>query len=109
MQVKGLFCDEKIFTLDRSRNSQNDRYLAEMKSIVLHVSKIKNATSVMVFVLVSSDGQVMPPHFFMPTEEVNRAVVKLYINLLRSKVIPWMEQNADPPYVFQLDSSTCHA
>ena len=60
----------------------------------------------MVFGCVSSKGDVMPPHIFPEGLRVNSEV---YVDLLRTKVIPWIKQVAgDRPWVWQQDSAPCH-
>ncbi len=69
-----IFSDQKILTLDRSRNRQNDRFIATMKEDVLPVYKTKNPATVIVFDLVTCDGKIMRPHFFQPKERANTAL-----------------------------------
>ncbi len=100
-----IFFDEKVFTLDRSRNSQNDRYIARIRDHVPHVSCTKNPASIMVYGAVASDGKKMRPHFFKHKEKVNTAIS---VNLLKQKVILWKKRNIQKPYVYQQDSAPCH-
>ncbi|QQP52636.1 Transposable element tcb2 transposase, partial [Caligus rogercresseyi] len=53
-------------TLDKKRNRQNDR--------VPMVFRTKNPAAVMVLGVISSEGHVMPPHFFEPKQKVNQEV-----------------------------------
>ncbi len=99
-----LFSDEQIFTLDRSRNNQNDQYITTMRENVPPVHKTKNPASIMVFGLITSDGKAMRPHFFKPKEKVNTAV---YVNMLK-KVVPWVKENVAEPYIYQQDLAPCH-
>ena len=99
-----LFSDEKVFTLDQSRNSQNDQYIATVKENVPPFHKTKNPASIMVYSLITSDGKAMRPHFFKPKEKVNTAV---YVNMLK-KVVPWVKENVAEPYIYQQDSAPCH-
>ncbi len=65
----------------------------------------KKPASVMVFGLVTSEGKKMPLHFFGTKEKVNTNV---YLELLTSKVIPWLEENVEGPYIFIQDSAPAH-
>ncbi len=69
---------------------------------VFHTMK---PASVMVFGLVTSKGKKMPLHFFGTKEKVN---TKVYLELLMSKVIPWLEENVEGPYIFIQDSTPAH-
>ena len=59
-----FFSDEKIFTVDAKVNLRNDRLLAHNPEDVPVVGKTKFPASVHVLSVVSSEGDVMPPHFF---------------------------------------------
>ena len=61
---------------------------------------------VMVFGVVSSEGHIMPPHIF----EVGLKVkTKVYLDVLKSVVIPWCNQVAGGrPWVWQQDSAPAH-
>ena len=55
---------------------------------------------------VSSDGHVMPPHFFKPGEMVTADV---YLHALAHVVKPWIERiTGGADYVFQRDSVPAH-
>ncbi len=100
-----VFCDEKQFTVDRSFNKRNDRYLEKDRANVPTVFRTKKPASVMVFGLVTSEGKKMPLHFFGTKEKVN---TKVYLELLTSKVMPWLEENVEGPYIFIQDSAPAH-
>ncbi|QQP53248.1 Transposable element tcb2 transposase, partial [Caligus rogercresseyi] len=94
-----FFCDEKIFTLDKKRNRQNDRWICREASEVLMVFRTKNPAAVMVLGVISSEGHVMPPHFFEPKQKVNQEV---YLE-------PWIDTVASGrKYTFQQDSAPAH-
>ena len=59
------------------------------------VMKTKFPAMVMVFGVVSSAGHIMPPHIFEVHLKVN---TKVYLDVLKSVVIPWCNQvaGADP-------------
>ena len=73
---------------------------------VPRVMKTKFPATVMVFSLVSSEGQIMPPHIFEVGLKVNTNV---YLDVLKSVVLPWCNQVAgDKSWVWQQDSVPVH-
>ena len=101
-----IFSDEKFFTTDQKANRRNDRYIGDTIDKVPVVMRSKHPVGVMVLGAVSSEGHVMPPHFFQPGEMVTSDV---YINALETKVKPWIETvTSGSPYVFQQDSAPAH-
>ena len=102
-----FFSDEKNFTQDRKHNSQNKSWYARNPTNVPIVGQTKcPAAAVMVFGIISSEGDVMPPHFF---EKGLRLNSEGYVALLRDVVAPWIKRvAAGRPYVFQQDSAPCH-
>ena len=61
---------------------------------------------VMVLGVVSSEGDIMPPHFFQRGHRVNAEV---YVDVMRGVVKPCMDQVAGGhPYVFQQDGAPAH-
>ena len=68
--------------------------------------KIKFPAMVMVFGVVSSEGHIMPPHIFEVGLKVN---TKVYLDMLKSVVIPWWNQVAGGrSWVWQQDPSPAH-
>ena len=68
--------------------------------------KKKFPATVMVFGVVSSEGHIMPPHIFEVSLKVN---TKVYVDVLKSVVIPWCNQVAGGrPWVWQQDSAPAH-
>ena len=68
--------------------------------------KTKFSATVMVFGVVSSEGHIMPPHIFEVGQKVN---TKVYLDVLKSVVIPWYNQVAGGrPWVWQQDSAPAH-
>ncbi len=56
----------------------------------------------MVFGVVSSEGHIMPPHIFEVGLKIN---TKVYLDVLKSVVIPWCNQVASSrPWVWQQDT-----
>ena len=72
----------------------------------LRVMKTKFPATVTVFDVVSSEGHIMPPHNFEVGLKVN---TKVYLDVLKSLVIPWCNQVAGSrPWVWQQDSAPTH-
>ena len=70
---------------------------------VPRVMKTKFPATVMVFAVVSSESHIMPPHIFEVGLKVN---TKVYLDVLKSVVIPWCNQVAGGrPWVWQQDSA----
>ena len=68
--------------------------------------KTKFPATVIVFGLFSSKGHIMPPHIFEVGLKVN---TKVYLDVLKSVVIPWCNQVArGRPWVWQQDSAPAH-
>ena len=60
----------------------------------------------MVFGVVSSEGHIMPPHIFEVSLKVN---TKVYLDVLKSVVIPWGNQVASGrPWVWQQNLAPAH-
>ena len=73
---------------------------------VPRVIKTKFPATVMVFGVVSSKGHIMPPHIFEVNLKVN---TKVYLDVLKSVVIPWCNQVAGGrPWVWQQDLAPAH-
>ena len=70
------------------------------------VMKTKFPATVMVFGVVSSESHIMPAHIFEVGLKVN---TKVYLDVLKSVVIPWCNQVAGGrPWVWQQDSAPVH-
>ena len=70
------------------------------------VMKTKFPATVMVFGVVSSEGHIMPPHIFEVGLKVN---TKVYLDVLKSVVIPWCSQVVGGrAWVWQQDSAPAH-
>ena len=73
---------------------------------MFRVMKTKFPAMVMVFGMVSSEGHIMLPHIFEVGLKVN---TKVYLDVLKSVVIPWCNQVAGGrPRVWQQDSVPAH-
>ncbi|QQP51475.1 Transposable element tcb2 transposase [Caligus rogercresseyi] len=97
-----FFSDEKIFTLDRSSNLQNDRWLAKTKKEVPKSFRTKNPASVMVLGVVSTAGDA--------GEKIS---INVYLGVQKEVVKPWMDEKASGDvyngrYLFQQDSTPPH-
>jgi len=101
-----FFSDEKIFTVDRSINRQNSRWICREPLEVPMVFTSKNPASVMVLGVICSNGEVMPPHFFKRGQTVNK---ETYLDILQTVVKPWMDSVASGMnFTFQQDSAPAH-
>ena len=82
------------------------RWIATNNRDVPSMMKRKFSATVMVLVWVSSEGYIMPPHIFEVGLKVN---TKVYLDVLKSVVIPWCNQVAGGrPRVWQQDSAPAH-
>ena len=68
-------------------------WIATNKRVMPSVMKTKFPATVMVFGMVSSEGHIMPPYIFEVGLKVN---TKVYLDVLKSVVISWCNQVADP-------------
>ena len=81
-------------------------WIATNNRDVPRVMKTKFPTMVMIFGGVSSEGYIMPPHIVEVGLKVN---TKVYLDVLKSRVIPWCNQVAGArPWVWQQDSALAH-
>lgn len=101
-----FFSDEKMWTVDRKFNAQNDRWIVPEKADVPPVFTTKHPANIMTLGVIGSNGAIMPPHFFERRQKVNTEV---YCEALKTIVIPWMKEAANGvPFVFQQDSAPAH-
>ena len=81
-------------------------WIATNNRDVPRVWKTKFPATVMVFGVVSSESHTMLPHIFEVGLKVN---TKVYLDVLKSVVIPWCNQVAGGrPWVWQKDSAPAH-
>ena len=81
-------------------------WIATNNRDVPRVMKTKFLATVMVFGVVSSEGHIMLPHIFEVGLKVH---TKVYLDVLKSVVIPWCNQVAGcRPWVWQQDSAPAH-
>ena len=64
-------------------------WIATNNRDVPRVMETKFPATVMVFGVVLSEGQIIPPHIFEVGLKVN---TKVYLDVLKSLVIPWCNQ-----------------
>ena len=81
-------------------------WIATNNRDVSRVMKTKFPATVMVFGIVSREGHTVQPHIFEVGLKVD---TKVYLDVLKSVVIPWCNQVAGGrPWVWQQDSATAH-
>ena len=81
-------------------------WIATNNRDVPRVMKTKFPATVMVFGVVSSEGYIMPPRIFEVGLKVN---TKVYLDVLKSVVIPWCNQvPGGRPWVWQQESAPAH-
>ena len=81
-------------------------WIATNNRDVSRVMKTNFPATVMVIGVVSREGHIMPPHIFEVGLKVN---TKVYLDVLKSVVIPWCNQVAGGrPWVWQQDSAPAH-
>uniref|UniRef100_A0A0K2SY73 Uncharacterized protein n=1 Tax=Lepeophtheirus salmonis TaxID=72036 RepID=A0A0K2SY73_LEPSM len=66
-----VFSDKNNWTVDRSYNVQNDRWLAKVREEVPAIFTTKFPASMMTLGVICSTSEVMSPFFFSPKERVN--------------------------------------
>ncbi len=83
-----LWSDKKIFVVDQRVNRKNRRpFLAKKGDINLQAAmRMKHPASVMVFGLMATDGNVMPPLFVDRGVKIN---VKVYHETILPEVEAW--------------------
>ena len=101
---------------DRTDPSYDNRTIASTLKMQIWIStnnrnrprvmKTKFPATVMVFVVVSSEGYIMPPQISEVGLKVN---TKVYLDMLKCVVIPWSNQVAGGRlWVWQQDSAPAH-
>ncbi|QQP35347.1 Transposable element tcb2 transposase, partial [Caligus rogercresseyi] len=70
------------------------------------IGRTKFPARVHVLEVMSSEGDIMPPHFFAKGQNVNKEV---YLDVMQTVVKPWMTQiAAGRPYLYQQDGAPAH-
>ena len=87
--------------------SYDNRTIASILKMQIWIAiNTKFPATVMVFGVVSSEGHIMPPHIFEVSLKIN---TKVYLDVLKSEVIPWCNQVAGGrPWVWQQDLVLAH-
>ena len=81
-------------------------WIANLDCHMPRVMKTKLPITVMVFGVFSREDHIMPPHIFEVDFKVN---TKVYLDVLKSVVMPWCNQVASGrPWVWQQDSAPAH-
>ena len=95
-----------MLSTDPSYDSQNHRWIATNNRGVPRVMKTKLPATVVFFGVVSSEGNIMPPHISEVGLKVN---TKVYLDVLKSVLILWCNQVAGGrSCVWQQDSAPTH-
>ena len=101
-----FFSDQKNFSQDHKVNTRNSSVSAVTQPTFL-LSWRASSLQLTVIGVVSSEGHVMPPHFFPKGLWI---AVQNYLSVLRDVIKPWMDQIADGcHYIFQQDSTLAHS
>ncbi len=101
-----IFSDKKMWTVDQSRNRQNDRYLASSPDQVPPINRTKHPQGAMMLGVVASNGKAMPPYWFPAGLRVG---AKEYLEVLQTVVKPWVDENFPGENVcWQQDSAPGH-
>jgi len=101
-----LFTDEKIFTIEQSFNSQNDRIWAESspgEDVI--VTRIQKPVSIMVWGGISATSKT-PLLFLEKGVKMNQ---NTYREILENSVLPWAKTTySNHDWIFQQDSAPSH-
>ena len=105
--------EQIMLSTDPSYDSRNNASTLKMQTWIATnnrdvntVMKTMFPATVMVLRVVSSEGHIMPPHIFEVGLKVN---TKMYLDVLKSVVIPWCNQVVGGrPWVWQQDSVLTH-
>lgn len=100
-----IFSDKKFWVVDQAFNHQNDRYIAWSINDVPGVNRTKHPAGIMMLGCVASNGLKMPPYWFEVGLKIN---AKVYLNVLKTVVKPWLVANFPMGYVMQQDSAPAH-
>lgn len=101
-----IFSDKKNWTVDQSRNSRNDRYLAYNVTDVPPTNQTKHPASAMMLGVIASDGNAMPPHWF---PKGLRMGATEYLDVMKTVVKPWLDATyPQGNFVWQQDSAPGH-
>ena len=100
-----FFSDVKNFCQDQMMNTQNNHWFALSLQDALIMMKSKHPIHIMMFKVVTSNGDVMPSFIFPHALRLN---TEAYIKCLK-EVVFWIKRmDAGRPYVWQQDPVPCH-
>ena len=85
-----FFWDKKNFRQYQVVNSQNSQWLSLFPQDVLILIKIKHPVHIMVFEVITSDGDFISPFIFSHGLTLNTEV---YIKCLKEIVLSWIESS----------------
>ncbi|KAF2353956.1 hypothetical protein FHG87_015290 [Trinorchestia longiramus] len=100
--------DEKTVSVDPLVTKQNDLIVSFGQDIseLRNVSTIKHPASVMMLVVVASNGEKMPPVWFPRGYRLNPSAYK---DVLVTKILPWVRKiTRNANYVFQHNGAPAH-
>ena len=110
-----IFSDEKLWTVNLSRNVRIDRFITFSPSEVHHIHTTKYPASAMMLdtsnypassMVVGSDGKRIPPYWFPQGLKTGQ---NEYLEVLKTIVKPWIDANYKyVDYVWQQDSAPRH-
>ena len=101
-----FFSDEMNFCQDQAHNRQNHQWIAMCPNNVPRVMKTKFPNMVMIFGVISSNKEVMPPHIF---EMGLRVDIEIYLQVMETVMLLCIKQVAwHRPWIWQQDSALCH-
>ncbi|VDO35126.1 unnamed protein product [Haemonchus placei] len=99
--LRTLFTDEKLFTVEKVVNRQNDRVYA-VSNPHATVGRSSHLGSVMVFAGITTDGKT--PLWFVP--EGTKASSRNHLELLEDKLLPWANSHfGNRFWTFQQDGA----
>lgn len=101
-----FFSEEKNFCQDQKFHRRNNRWIAMRPKDVPKITKTKLPATVMVFGVILSKGDAMPPHIFETRIRIN---TDIYLSVMEDVVLPWIkETTGNRPWVWQQDNASCH-
>ena len=106
LKILWLFSNEKNFCQDQMLNLQNNHQFALSLQDVLIVMKTNHLVHIMVFEVVISISDIIPPFTFPHRLRLH---MEAYFKCLEEVELTWIEKMAaERPYVWQLDTVPCH-
>ncbi len=105
-----IFSDEKLFTVSRKFNPQNDRVLsqdiANVDPSIKYVYRTQKPSSIMIWCAVASNGKKSPVFRIPDGVKINKEV---FLKFLQEKVMPWIRSEFSGKKIcFTQDSAPAH-